>query len=105
MGFLTRTHKADSSRGRLCLPAGCFTVDRDGGVVSSTLPQSFPPALVSQIGRTVLRTFHSAQEAQLVFQEIRIHFAEVRITARELRGGAIIYLTPGNNLPLPPSCI
>ena len=45
-------------------------------------------------GREVLALFHEAREAQMPLAEVSIHYASLRVTARELRGGAIIFLFP-----------
>lgn len=93
MGLLT--HTSDSlGKGLKSLPAGCFTVDRDGRVISSTLPQSFSAEMVRQIAKTVLLVFENAHQAQLIFNEIQVVFPAMKLTARELRGGAIIFLAP-----------
>ncbi|MDB6065855.1 MAG: hypothetical protein JWR26_2063 [Pedosphaera sp.] len=76
------------------LPRGSFTVDRDGRLLASTLPQSFPSALAGDIATQVLALFRSAQTAQLPLTEIIIRYSSLKMTARELRGGAIIYLAP-----------
>ncbi len=76
------------------LPSGSFTVDRGGYVLVTTLPSSFPVALVHEIARDVLETFRDAQAAQLPLSELIVDYAGLRISARELRGGAIIFLTP-----------
>src|SRR5262245_20380335 len=76
------------------LPTGSFTVDPSGKVVASTLPQSFPGAQVRQIGEVVLATFRSAREANLPLMELIVDYATLKLTARELRGGAIIFLAP-----------
>lgn len=78
----------------LRLPSGSFTVDRTGGVIASTSPRNFPPQLVAQIGRTVLTTFQSAHEANWPQSELTVEYAALKVTARELRGGAIIFLAP-----------
>ena len=78
----------------LKLPSGSFTLDRSGRVVVATLPSSFPAALVSEIGRNVLAAFREAQTAQVLLRELVILYPALKITARELRGGAIVYLTP-----------
>ena len=78
----------------LRLPSGSFTVDRHGSVVVSTLPQSFPEVLVQEISRKVLAVFHSAQAAQLPLSELIVHYPALKITARELRGGAMVFLSP-----------
>jgi len=78
----------------LRLPAGTFTVDRDGRVLSSTLPSSFPNRFVRQIAEQVRAAFVEAAEAQLPLAELIIHYPSFKISARELRGGAIIYLSP-----------
>jgi len=38
--------------------------------------------------------FRQARKAQLPLAEMTIHFSSLKITARELRGGAIIFLAP-----------
>jgi hypothetical protein len=76
------------------LPNGSFTVDATGRVLTSTLPQGFPEAWVQQIGRQIVTTFHSAQAAQIPLRELNAEFSALKLTARALRGGAIIFLTP-----------
>jgi hypothetical protein len=50
--------------------------------------------LVEEIGGQVLATFRDAQSAQVLLAELVIYYPSLKITARELRGGAIIYLAP-----------
>ena len=76
------------------LPHGCFSVHRDGGLVGSTLPSSFPEKTAREIGRVVLAAFSRAHEASLPLSDLYIHFSGLTITARELRGGALIFLNP-----------
>jgi hypothetical protein len=78
----------------LRLPTGSFTMDRDGRVLVATLPSTFPAALVQEIGRRVLESFREAQAAQLPLAELVIHYASLKISARELRGGALVFLSP-----------
>jgi hypothetical protein len=76
------------------LPAGTFTIDRTGRLVTSTLSNYFPEKLALEIGRAVIDTFRRAQAAEVVLTEIIIYFAAIKLTARELRGGAIVFLAP-----------
>jgi hypothetical protein len=76
------------------LPSGAFTVDSQGNLVSSTVPQWFPEAMVLQIGAQVLAVFKGAAGVRPPFSELRVHYEALRITAREMRGGAIIFLSP-----------
>jgi hypothetical protein len=76
------------------LPNGSFTVDATGKVLTSTLSQSFPEAWVEQIGRQIVTAFHSAQAAQMPLGELHAEFSALKLTARALRGGAIIFLAP-----------
>ncbi len=78
----------------LRLPAGSFTVDRAGRVLAGTLPSSFPASMVDDIAQRVLTAFREAGAAQLPLSELSIRYASLRINARELRGGAIIFLSP-----------
>jgi len=76
------------------LPRGSFTVDKEGRVLASTLPQSFPVEFAEDIALQVLDTFRSAQAAQISMRELIVRYANLKLTARELRGGAIIFLVP-----------
>ena len=78
----------------LKLPSGSFTVDRDGCVLIATVSSSFPQALINEIGQQVLTTFREAQTANLPLSELIINYPSLKITARELRGGAVIFLSP-----------
>jgi hypothetical protein len=92
MGLLSRFSKSKPTL--LRLPAGSFTVDRAGCVLVGTLPSSFPAELVGEIGRQVLAVFHDAAAAQLPLTELMINYPSLQIAARELRGGAIVFLSP-----------
>jgi hypothetical protein len=82
------------------LPSGCFTIHRAGGLVASTLPSSYSEETILEIGRQVLEIFSSAEEAQLALTDLHLDFSGLAITARELRGGALIFLQPAT-LQLP----
>ena len=92
MGFLKKLFggKADIQQ----LPAGTVTVDRHGNVVTSTVSSTYSKTLLRQIGGDVLELFREARHAQMPLAEVSLHFGSLRITARELRGGAIIFLFP-----------
>jgi hypothetical protein len=85
------------------LPTGAFTVDAQGRVVSSTVPQAVPAALVREIGQCVVAVFQGASKANLSFSELVAQYATFKITAREMRGGAIIFLSPKAPKRIPPS--
>jgi hypothetical protein len=76
------------------LPSGSITVDRAGQIVSSTVSSAYPVEVLQAVGKEVLALLHEAHVAQMPLAEVSIHFAVLRITARELRGGAIIFLFP-----------
>jgi len=75
-------------------PRGSFTVDSQGEVVVSTLPQTFSSAQMSRISRAILSNLHAARELGVPLTELTVHFAGLQIRARDLAGGAIIFLTP-----------
>jgi hypothetical protein len=85
---------AKSAPTLLRLPSGSFTVDREGCVLSGTLPSSFPVSLVKDIARQVRAAFGEAAAAQLPLNELVINYPSLKITARELRGGAVVFLSP-----------
>jgi hypothetical protein len=78
----------------LRLPSGSFTVDREGNILVSTLSSSFPADLVGLIAQTVLSVFREAAESQLTLSEVVVSYPSLKVTARELRGGAIVFLVP-----------
>jgi hypothetical protein len=94
MGFLNFFSKPTMPQALLRLPSGSFTLDRSGRVVVTTLPSGFPTELLLEIGDRILSTFRDAQAAQLPLDELVVYYPALKITARELRGGAIVYLVP-----------
>ncbi|HEY5296503.1 MAG TPA: hypothetical protein VIK59_01110 [Verrucomicrobiae bacterium] len=104
MGFLKKLFRIFRSRATIQpLPAGSLSVDRDGQIVTSTVSSAYPPALLQEIGRDVLVLFREARAAQMPLAEISLHFGSLRITARELRGGAIVFLFPQSALSPTPT--
>ena len=102
MGFLNLFAKPPPTL--LRLPTGSFTVDRQGAVVVGTLPSNFPTEVVEAIGRDVLSAFKGAADAQLPLGELIVYYPSLKITARELRGGAIVFLSPTGANPRPEPC-
>ncbi|HXR03379.1 MAG TPA: hypothetical protein VN836_01575 [Verrucomicrobiae bacterium] len=102
MGFLKKLFRFRSRAVVQQLPSGSIAVDREGNVVTSTVSSAYSRDLLRAIGRDVLALFHEAREAQIPLAEVNIHFVSLHITARELRGGAVIFLFPQTALsPLP----
>jgi hypothetical protein len=91
MGFLNLFAKPNTL---LQLPRGSFTVDQEGRVIASTLPRAFPEEFAEEIALQVLGSFRAAQKAKVSLNEMVVQYANLKITARELRGGAIIFLVP-----------
>jgi len=92
MGLLTLFAKPGAAVQRL--PAGSMTVDRQGNVVASTVSSAYSAELLREIAGEVLGLFREARNAQMPLLELKLHLASLQITARELRGGAIIFLSP-----------
>ena len=92
MGLLNLFSK--SSAAIHLLPSGSLTVDRNGAIIATTVPSTFPPDILHEVGRQVVRLFNDARAAQLPLSELSLQFASLQITAREMRGGALIFLKP-----------
>jgi hypothetical protein len=75
-------------------PRGSYTVSATGEIVVSTLPGSFPKDRMLAIGKVVLSALGSARKLQMPFTELAADFAGLEIRARDLAGGAIIFITP-----------
>jgi hypothetical protein len=101
MGFLKRFFRSRAAIQQL--PTGSVTVDRNGHIVTYTVSSVYPKALLRDIGLEVLSLFREARTAQMPLAEISIHFASLNITARELRGGAVIFLLPQTAFSPPPT--
>jgi hypothetical protein len=76
------------------LPSGAFALDHSGRIVVSTLPQTFPESQMRDIGQRVLTFFKGAQHAQMPLQEVNVYYPNLKVTARSLRGGALVFLIP-----------
>lgn len=102
MGFLKKIFGGHAEVQQL--PTGTITVDRAGNIVTSTVSSAYPQKLLQDMGRDVLALLSEARVAQMSLAEISLHYGSLRITARELRGGAIIFLFPQTALsPMPTS--
>jgi hypothetical protein len=84
------------------LPYGSLTVDREAHIVATTISSSFSPDLLQEIARQVLRLFREARKAQMPLAELKLHFASLQLTAREMRGGALIHLKPKDSFNTTP---
>lgn len=94
MGFLSKLF--NSQPAVRALPSGSVTVSRKGDILTSTVSSSYPKPMLEEIAKEVLREFQDAREAQLSLTELSLHFGSLRITAREIQGGAVIFLKPRN---------
>ncbi len=94
MGFLKRLFRFRSRAAVQQLPSGSIAVDGQGNVVTSTVSSVYSKEMLHAIGRDVLALFREAREAQMPLAEVSINFVSLHITARELRGGAVIFLFP-----------
>jgi hypothetical protein len=76
------------------LPLGSITMDRNGELITTTVASGYPRPLLREIGRNVLYLFREARAAQMSLAELSLHYGSLHITAREMRGGAVIFLFP-----------
>jgi hypothetical protein len=106
MGILKPFSRSSVTLNYDSLPTGCFAVHRGGAVVSSTLRSSVSPKLVQEIAKTVLDAFKNTAETHIAVNELNVQFAGLNLVARELRGGALIFLHPRSasfSRPHPPA--
>ncbi len=92
MGVLSFFNKTAPTLFRL--PSGSFTVNRKGEVVSTTLPSGFPQEIVVLIANRILAGFQNAAASRMPLSELVINYPSLRITARDMHGGAVIFLSP-----------
>lgn len=91
MGLLSLFSKP--AKPLLQLHSGSFSIDRGGNVLAVTLPSSFPRELIKEIGECITKTFREAHSIQLPLDEVVIYYPGFKITAREMRGGAVVFLS------------
>jgi len=103
MGFLNLFSKSTPGAAVEGPLTGSLAVDRAGKIVATTLSSQLAPALLTQIGRTALHAFAAARRIQTPLTELVTSYGENRVTAIELRGGALIFINPGRQLPTPTS--
>ncbi len=75
-------------------PRGSYTVCSSGKIVVSTLPGNFPRSQMEAIGKAMLSALSAARGLDIPFKELAADFAGLEIRARDLAGGAIIFVTP-----------
>ena len=98
MGLLNLS-KTGAALVAACRPAA-FTVDRDGAVAHQHAALRFPPALVESSPGGCWPPF-AARRGPIAPGRTHIAYPSLKITAREMRGGAIIFLSP--QTPFTPS--
>ncbi len=102
MGILKPFHRTQRPVENKRIPSGCFAVNRNGVVVTSTLPGWYPEKLMVEIGRVLIDSMRSAQETELAVSELHINYSGMEIIGRDLRGGVLIFLRPRNTTFLRP---
>jgi hypothetical protein len=83
-------------------PSGSFTVDRHGKVMTTTVAADVPASLLDSIAKEILSVFREARTAQMPLHEVSLDFAGLQISARDMQGGAIVFLSPKNILETTP---
>jgi hypothetical protein len=78
----------------LRLPSGSFTVNKGGAITASTLPRAFPIEVAREIAAAVTATFKDARATRLPLMEFNVNYPGLKIAAREVGEGAIIFVMP-----------
>jgi len=76
------------------LPSGSFTVDREGKIIASTITSRFPEEKLKEISTAVLGTFAGARDAGIPASELMFRFGVMSVRGVDMRGGAMIFLSP-----------
>ena len=97
MGFVTQIFVKPTKSALVELPHGSLTIDRKGQIMTCTLPQSFRNTHAQFLGDQVLAAFRSAERAQMPLAELIVEYSALKLVARELRGGAIVFVIPASS--------
>ena len=76
------------------LPSGSFRISATGEISASTIPGGYPREILKEIGEMFVQAFRTAQEQGIPLKELNLDYAGAKITGREARGGAVVFLTP-----------
>jgi hypothetical protein len=104
MGFVTQFFIKPRKTALVELPRGSFTVDGRGKVLTCTLPRSFRPH-VQMVANIVLAAQRSARDAKIPLTELAVSFEGLKLVARDLRGGAIVFIERQAELVRAPDAI
>jgi hypothetical protein len=97
MGILKSGLRVEKPLAPARLPSGSFAIHGAGGLAGSTLPSSVSRGVIMDIGTVVLDAFKRAHESGLPLGELNLHYGSLTIAARELRGGALVFLHPAHS--------
>ena len=81
------------------LGSGCFTIDKNGRIIMSTLTHNFPLPLAKEVARQALNLIQSAQGVQMPINTLTARYKKLTICVHPLMTGAIIYVTPAFENP------
>lgn len=101
MGFVTQIFIKPSKVALVQVPTGSFRMDCSGHVVTSTLPASFAAAHAGAIGAEVANAFLCAEHAQVALSQLTIEYAAVKLLARKMPHGLMIFLAPKTTGSIP----
>lgn len=76
------------------LKQGSFTVDAQGNILASTLPSNFPQDYINAIAQNMLSLMRESRSTGIITREVTLYFSALKITAKELHGGALIHIIP-----------
>jgi hypothetical protein len=101
MGFVTQFFIKPRKTALVEFPKGSFTVDGRGKVLTSTLPRKFVTQHVQAIATAVLAAQKAARQNHSPLSELVVCFDGLKLVARDMRGGAIVFLERQSEIPQP----
>src|ERR1043166_9035784 len=93
MSFYTQFFIRPYKHPLLQQPAGSFLMDENGGIQSSSLPMSVPQERLRAIADKVFEAFAAARRRQIVFTELCVDYAALRLRAKQGPRGTMVYVT------------
>jgi hypothetical protein len=73
--------------------AGSFLMDDQGGIRSSTLPNSFPQDRLQSIASNIFKTFQTVRKALMECNELRVDYPALSLQAKRGPRGTMVYIT------------
>ena len=98
MGFVTRIFIKPSKTNLANRQGGSFVMDHQGRVLTSTIPRTLAPALVTAMAEKIRAIFSSAKKADLCLDELVVQYEDLQLKIWQSRAVTMVSLLPSPDM-------